>query len=161
MIKRKRLGRQERRLKRNNLLLITIMKTYQPKEKEITRGWQLVDAKDAILGRISTQIANYLTGKHKPSYSTHMDMGDFVVVMNADKVRLTGKKPQQKEYISHSGYPKGLKKVSFTKMHTEHPERIIEHAVKGMIPDNKLKRERMTRLKVVVGDQNPYEDNFK
>lgn len=137
------------------------MKTYQPKAKEIKRNWHLVDAKDAILGRISTQIATYLMGKNKPSYSTQTDMGDFVVVVNAEKVKLTGKKPLQKKYISHSGYPGGLKNVSFAKMHKEHPERVIELAVKGMLPDNKLKRERMTRLMVVVSEKNPYQDRFK
>lgn len=137
------------------------MKTYQPKEKEIKRSWHLIDAKDAILGRISTQIASYLMGKNKPSYSTQADMGDFVVVVNAEKVKLTGKKMLQKEYISHSGYPGGLKNVSFAKMHKEHPERVIELAVKGMLPDNKLKTPRMIRLMVVVGEKNPYQDRFK
>lgn len=137
------------------------MKTYQPKENEIKRGWHLVDAKNAVLGRISTQIAIYLMGKNKPNYSTQTDMGDFVVVLNAEKVKLTGKKTEQKEYISHSGYPGGLKIVSFAKMHTEHPERVIEHAVSGMLPDNKLKGPRMTRLNVIVGDKNPYEAKFK
>lgn len=137
------------------------MKTYQPKAKEVKRIWRLLDAKDVVLGRISTQIAIFLTGKHKPQYSTQMDMGDFVVVLNAEKVKITGKKSMQKEYISHSGYPGGLKRVSFSKMQTENPGRIIELAVKGMIPDNKLKRERMTRLKVVVGDKNPYQQMFK
>lgn len=136
------------------------MRTYQPKAKEIKRGWHLVDAKGQVLGRIATQIAIFLSGKHKASYSTQTDMGDFVVVVNAEKVRLTGKKTEQKEYISHSGYPGGLKRVSFSKMHTEHPERIIEHAVSGMLPDNKLKAARMTRLNVVVGDRNPYEAKF-
>lgn len=137
------------------------MKTYQPKEKEVKRNWRLLDAKDVVLGRISTQIATYLMGKHKPGYSTQMDMGDFVVVLNGEKVKLTGNKTLQKEYISHSGYPGGLKRVSFSKMHLEHPERIIEHAVKGMLPDNKLKRERMTRLKVLVGSKNPYQEKFE
>ena len=137
------------------------MKTYQPKENEIKRAWHLVDAKNAVLGRISTQIAIYLMGKNKPNYSTQTDMGDFVVVLNAEKVKLTGKKTEQKEYISHSGYPGGLKIVSFAKMHTEHPERVIEHAVSGMLPDNKLKGPRMTRLNVIVGDKNPYEAKFK
>src|SRR3972149_1162535 len=132
------------------------MKTYQPKENEIKRAWHLVDAKNAVLGRISTQIAIYLMGKNKPNYSTQTDMGDFVVVLNAEKVKLTGKKTEQKEYISHSGYPGGLKIVSFAKMHTEHSERVIEHAVSGMLPDNKLKGPRMTRLNVIVGDKNPY-----
>ena len=136
------------------------MKTYQPKEKEIKRNWHLINADGAILGRISTQIAIILTGKNKPSYATHMDMGDYVVVVNAEKVKLTGKKPQQKVYRSHSGYPGGFKEVSFAKMKKEHPERIIEHAVAGMLPDNRLKKARIVRLKVVVGPDNPYKDKF-
>lgn len=143
------------------MLLITIMKTYQPKEGEIKRAWHLVDAKDQVLGRVATQIATYLSGKHKPTYSAHAEMGDYVVVVNAEKVVLTGKKTEQKEYISHSGYPGGLKKVSFAKMHREQPGRVIEHAVAGMLPDNKLKTARMTRLNVIVGDKNPYADKFK
>ena len=137
-----------------------MMKTYQPTQKEIKRNWQIVDAKDEILGRTATKIATFLVGKHKPTYSTHMDSGDFVVVLNAEKIKVTGKKALQKEYISHSGYPGGLKRVSFSKMHTEHPGRVIEHAVKGMIPDNRLKRARMARLKVVIGEKNPYADKF-
>ena len=136
------------------------MKTYQPKEKEIKRNWHLIDADGAILGRVSTQIATLLTGKNKPSYATHMDMGDYVVVVNAEKVKLTGKKDQQKVYRSHSGYPGGFKEVSFAQMKKEHPERIVGHAVAGMLPDNRLKKDRMARLKVVVGGENPYQDKF-
>lgn len=137
------------------------MKTYQPKGEEIKRDWHLVDAKGEILGRTATKIAIFLMGKHKPSYSTQTDSGDFVVVINAEKIKLSGKKPEQKVYRSHSGYPKGLKEVSFEKMSKEHPARIIELSVKGMIPDNRLKAQRMTRLKVVAGDKNPYEAKFK
>lgn len=137
------------------------MKTYQPTQKEIKREWHLVNAKDGVLGRLATKIAIFLTGKHKPSYSSHMDSGDFVVVINAEKVRLTGKKEVQKVYRSHSGYPGGLKEVSFAKMSKEHPERIIDHAVRGMLPDNRLKAKRMNRLKIVVGEKNPYEDKVK
>lgn len=137
------------------------MKTYQPKAKDIKRAWHLIDAKDAILGRVSTEIAKLLMGKHKASYSTHMDSGDFMVVINAEKVSVTGKKASQKLYRSHSGYPGGLKEVSYAKLAKEHPARILEHAISGMLPDNRLKKARMARLKVVVGDKNPYEDNFK
>lgn len=136
------------------------MKTYQPKEKEIKREWHLIDADGAILGRLSSEIAGYLMGKHKASFSRHMDSGDYVVVINAQKVKLTGKKPEQKVYRSHSGYPGGFKEISFAKMKKEHPERIIEHAVGGMLPHNRLKKDRMARLKVIVGDKNPYEDKF-
>ena len=136
------------------------MKTYQPKEKEVTRNWHLVDAKNQILGRLCTQIATYLMGKHKANYSTHMDMGDFVVVLNAEKIDVTGKKSQKKVYRTHSGYPGGFKEKTFAQVMDSHPERIIEHAVSGMLPDNRLKDARMLRLKVVVGDKNPYEKQF-
>jgi len=136
------------------------MKTFQPKEKEIKRSWHLIDAKDGVLGRIATQIAMYLMGKNKPTYSPHLDSGDYVVVLNAEKVVLTGKKPLQKVYRHHSGYPGGLKEISLAKMKKEHPERILEHAVSGMLPDNRLKKDRMARLKVLVGERNPYADKF-
>lgn len=136
------------------------MKTYQPKEKEIKREWHLIDADGAILGRLSSEVAGYLMGKHRASFSRHMDSGDYVVVINAQKVKLTGKKPQQKVYRSHSGYPGGFKEISFAKMKKEHPERILGHAVAGMLPDNRLKKYRMARLKVVVGGENPYKDKF-
>ena len=133
------------------------MKTFQPKEKEVTRDWHLVDAKGEVLGRLSTKIATWLIGKHKSDYSQHMDMGDFVVVLNAEKVEVTGRKDQQKMYYRHSGYPQGFKKHTYGQVMDTHPERILEHAVSGMIPDNKLKSDRMLRLKLVVGDKNPYE----
>ncbi len=136
------------------------MKTYQPKEKEVERSWHLIDAEGEILGRLSTQIATFLMGKQKPSYSRHMDSGDWVVVINAEKIKLSGKKPKQKVYRSHSGYPGGFKEVTFAQMKKEHPERIVGHAVAGMLPDNRLKKDRMARLKVIVGDKNPYEDKF-
>src|SRR4030042_1433607 len=136
------------------------MKTYQPKEKEIKRAWHLIDAKDAILGRVSTQIAQYLMGKQKPNYSAHLDSGDYVVVLNAEKVVLTGKKPLQKVYYHHSGSPGGLKEITLAKMRKEHPGRILEHAISGMLPDNRLKKDRMARLKVLVGERNPYADKF-
>lgn len=132
-------------------------KTYQPKEKEVQRDWHLIDANREILGRLATKIATLLTGKNKATYSTHMDMGDFVVVINAEKVEVTGKKDQQKLYRRHSGYPGGYKERTFKQVMDVHPERIIENAVAGMLPDNRLKDARMLRLKVVVGDKNPYE----
>lgn len=133
------------------------MKTYQPKEKEVIREWHLLDAEGEVLGRLCTKIATYLTGKHKATYSTHMDMGDFVVVVNAEKVEVTGKKGNQKVYRTHSGYPGGFKEKSYKQVMEVHPERIIEHAVLGMLPNNRLRDPRMLRLKVVVGDKNPYE----
>ncbi len=136
------------------------MKTFQPKGKNIKRNWHLIDAKEEVLGRLSSKAANLLTGKGKPTYSAHIDSGDYVVVINAEKVNLTGKKSEQKVYRSHSGYPGGFKEVSFEKMITEHPERVIQHAVGGMLPDNRLKKDRMLRLKVVVGEKNPYESKL-
>jgi large subunit ribosomal protein L13 len=136
------------------------MKTYQPKEKDIKREWHLIDAQGQVLGRLATNVAILLTGKNKPAYSAHMDSGDFVVVVNCEKVKLTGKKEGQKVYRGHSGYPGGFKEVSYAKMHKEHPRRVIEHAVSGMLPDNRLKADRMGRLKVIVGDKNPHGDKI-
>lgn len=136
------------------------MKTYQPKESEIKREWHLVDAKDQILGRIATKIAELLIGKGKATFSRHMDSGDNVVVINAEKIMVTGRKASQKVYITHSGYPSGFKEKSYDMVMQSHPERIIEHAVNGMIPDNRLKKERMLRLKVVAGEKNPFEKEF-
>jgi large subunit ribosomal protein L13 len=133
------------------------MKTYQPKHKDIERNWHLVDAKGAILGRMATKIVGLLMGKHKPTYSNHMDMGDYVVVVNAGKVEVTGRKRKQKVYQKHSGYPGGFKEISFEKMITEQPARVIELAVKRMLPDNRLRQERMRRLKVFAGEKHPYE----
>lgn len=137
------------------------MKTYQPKEKEVKRGWHLIDAKDEVLGRLSTKVANLLTGKTKVTYSSHMDSGDNVVVINADKIVVTGKKATQKVYRTHSGYPGGFKERSYAQVTKEHPERIVEHAVSGMIPDNKIKAQRMARLTVVAGSKNPHTGKFE
>ncbi len=137
------------------------MKTFQPSIKEVKRNWHLIDAKEAVLGRISTDIAKLLMGKHKSDYVAHLDLGDNVVVLNAEKVKLTGKKADQKIYRRHSGYPGGLKEVSFTKMIEEKPEDVIRLAVSGMLPDNRLKKVRLTRLKIIKGPNNPYEENFK
>jgi large subunit ribosomal protein L13 len=136
------------------------MKTYQPKHKDIKRNWHMIDAEDEILGRMSTKLATLLMGKHKPTYSDHMDMGDYVVVINAQKVKVTGKKRKQKVYQKHSGYPGGFKEVSFEKMITEHPERVIELAVSRMLPGNRLRDKRMRRLKVFAGASHPYKAKF-
>jgi large subunit ribosomal protein L13 len=136
-------------------------KTYQPKSKDIERSWHLVDVKGKVLGRVATEIAKYLMGKHKPTYSPHMDSGDYVVVINASKVKLTGKKSLKKVYRHHSGYPGGFKSVSFSKIIDEHPERAIMYAVSGMLPDNRLKKDRLARLKVFAGGSHKYEDKFK
>ena len=137
------------------------MKTFQPKVKEMKRSWHLVDANGKILGRLATEVAKFLTGKHKATYSSHLDSGDFVVVINAEKVEVTGKKASNKSYRRHSGYPSGFKERSYRQVLEVHPERIIEHAVSGMVPDNRLKKPRMARLKVVAGNVNPFEGEFK
>jgi large subunit ribosomal protein L13 len=137
------------------------MKTFSPTPKDIKREWHLIDAKDEILGRLSTKIAGLLMGKGKATFSRHMDVGDYVVVINAEKIMVTGRKASQKLYITHSGYPGGFKAKKYSMMMEQHPERIIEHAVAGMLPINRLRDPRMLRLKVVAGDKNPYEKEFK
>jgi len=136
-------------------------KTYQPKHKDISRNWHMIDAGGEVLGRMSTQITALLMGKHKPTYSNHMDMGDYVVVVNAQKVKVTGKKREQKVYRNHSGYPGGFKEVSFEKMITEHPERVIELAVSRMLPNNRLRQKRMRRLKVYAGADHAFKAKFE
>lgn len=136
------------------------MKTYHPTAKEVRRDWHLLDAKDAILGRLATKLATLLQGKHKATYSPHMDSGDYVVVVNAEKVKVTGKKAKQKLYRSHSGYPGGFKETTFERLQQEHPERIIEKAVFGMLPDNRLRKDRMARLKIIIGEKNPYQERM-
>jgi large subunit ribosomal protein L13 len=137
------------------------MKTYQARHKDINHNWHLIDAKGEILGRMATKVATLLIGKNKVGYTPHMDSGDFVVVINAKDVEVTGRKESQKVYRGHSGYPKGFKEVSFNKLMTENPSRIIEKAVNGMLPDNRLKTVRMKRLKVFADSKQPYEDKFR
>ncbi|MGA2910336.1 MAG: 50S ribosomal protein L13 [Candidatus Microgenomates bacterium] len=137
------------------------MKTFSPTPKDIKREWHLVDANDQILGRLSTKIAGLLMGKGKATFSRHMDSGDNVVVINADKIMVTGRKASKKVYITHSGYPGGFKAKKYSILMEKDPGKIIEHAVAGMIPDNRLKDARMLRLHAVAGDKNPYEDKFK
>ena len=132
------------------------MKTYSTKSSDIERQWHLVDASGEVLGRLATRIAVLLMGKHKSIYSRHLDTGDFVVVVNAEKVRVTGNKAKQKLYYRHSGYPGGLKSISFEKMMQTHPTRVIEHAVKGMLPHNRLGARMMRKLKVYTGDTHPH-----
>ncbi|HZK28853.1 MAG TPA: 50S ribosomal protein L13 [Clostridia bacterium] len=127
------------------------MKTYMPKASDVERNWYLVDAEGQILGRLATQIATILRGKNKPEFTPHMDMGDFVVVVNADKIVLTGKKAQQKLYRRHTGYPSGLREVPFERMMEKTPERVLEKAVRGMLPKNTLGRAMFRKLKVYAG----------
>ena len=137
------------------------MKTFQPKAKDIRRDWHLIDIKGAVLGRTASKISILLMGKNKVNYAPHMDMGDYVVVVNAKDVKVTGKKESQKVYYGHSGYPGGFKEIAFSKLKKERPERIIELAVKRMLPSNRLKKKRMSRLKVFADNNNPYKDKFK
>jgi len=131
-------------------------KTYSIKASDIKREWHVVDASDQILGRMATRIASLLMGKHKPLFARNMDVGDFVVVLNADKVRVTGGKEKKKVYYRHSGYPGGLKSVSLEKVMATNPARVIEHAVKGMLPKNRLQARMMKRLRVYAGDSHPH-----
>ncbi len=132
------------------------MKTYAVKASEIEREWYVVDAADQVLGRLATKIARVLRGKHKPIYSTHLDTGDYVVVINAERVRLTGKKADQKEYFRHSGYMGGDRLIPFRRMQERHPERVIRLAVKGMLPKNTLGRATLKKLKVYAGSEHPH-----
>ncbi len=137
------------------------MKTYSTKAADIKREWHIIDASGKVLGRLDTQIAGLLMGKHKPIFCRHLDVGDFVVVINAEKVRVTGNKAKQKLYYRHSGYPGGLKSISFERMMQTHPTRVIEYAVKGMIPHNRLGAKMMKRLRVCVGDVHPCQGQVK
>ena len=137
------------------------MKTFQPKEKEVKRDWHLIDASGKIVGRLASEISILLMGKHKPVFSKHQDVGDYIVLLNAEKVEFSGRKETQKLYRRHSGYPGGFKEITAKLLREKHPERIIKKAVFGMLPDNKLKRERLKRLKVIIGNENPYEAKFK
>ena len=136
------------------------MKTYQPKAKDIKRAWHLFDAKGKVLGRLSTEVAKLLMGKQKVTYAPHLDMGDYVVIINAKEVVLTGAKMSNKVYQSHSGFPGGFKEVKVQKMMDEMPTRVIEKAIYGMIPTNRLTAKRMARLKVFEGSKHPYENRF-
>ena len=133
------------------------MRTYTPKVAEIERRWWLVDATDKRLGRLATQIARILRGKHKPMYTTHMDVGDHVVVINAEKVVLVGRKADKKQYFRHSGYMGGERFIPFRRMQERHPERVIELAVKGMMPKNNLGRLMGQKLRVYVGPNHPHQ----
>ena len=132
------------------------MKTYYAKKGEVEQEWLLIDAEDQVLGRVATKAAQILKGKHKPQYTPHVDTGDYVVIINADKIRLTGNKANAKEYFRHSGYPGGLKSESFQRAMEKHPERVIEHAVKGMLPKNTLGRAMGMKLKVYAGPEHPH-----
>lgn len=132
------------------------MKTFSAKSESVKHQWLLVDATDRTLGRIATEIAMRLRGKHKPEYTPHVDTGDYVVVVNAEKVKVTGQKESDKMYYRHSGYPGGIKSLSFSQMVEKAPERILHLAVKGMMPKNKLSQKMLGKLKIYAGDTHPH-----
>jgi len=132
------------------------MKTYSPKAKEITRDWHVIDAAGVPLGRLASQVAQLLRGKHKPTFAPHLDTGDHVIVVNAEQVVLTGAKLDQKMYYRHSGYPGGLKSRTLEEMLERRPEEVIRLAVKGMLPKNRLARKQITKLKVYAGPEHPH-----
>ena len=128
----------------------------QRKKEEVSRKWYVVDASEKTLGRLSTEIANRLRGKHKASFTPHVDTGDYIIVVNAEKVRVTGRKTTDKTYYHHTGFPGGIKSITFDKLIDKAPERVIETAVKGMMPKNKLSRAMLTKLKVYAGSNHPH-----
>lgn len=132
------------------------MKTVSMRDQDVVRTWWVIDAENQVLGRMATEIAHRLRGKHKPEYTPHVDTGDYIIVINADKVRVTGNKENNKVYWRHSGYPGGIKGTNVADMRTTHPERIIESAVKGMLPKNPLGRAMYRKLKVYAGSEHPH-----
>ena len=132
-------------------------KTPVAKAEDISRDWYLVDASDMVLGRLAAQVASRLRGKHKPIFSPHMDTGDFVVVVNAEKVKLTGRKMDQKMYWRHSGYPGGIKGVTARRLLETKPERVLRAAVRGMLPKNRLGRKMLKKLKIYIGPEHPHQ----
>lgn len=133
------------------------IKTYSPKQADIRREWFVIDARDQTLGRLASQVAVLLRGKHKPMFTPHMDTGDFVIIVNADKIRVTGKKLDQKVYYRYSGYPGGVKARTLREQLARNPERVIRLAVRGMLPKNRLGRHMIRKLKVYAGDKHPHQ----
>ena len=129
------------------------MKTFSPKQQDIVRKWYLVDAKNQVLGRLASEVARILRGKHKAIFAPHVDVGDNVVIINAEKIRVTGKKAQQKRY---SGYPGGLTETVYEDVLATYPERILEHAIKGMLPKNRLGRQMFKKVKIYAGEEHPH-----
>ena len=133
------------------------MRTYTPKPGDIQRNWYVIDATDVVLGRLASHVATLLRGKHKPTFAPHVDGGDFVIVINADKVALTGNKREQKLAYNHSGYPGGLRATSYTQLMAKNPAQAVEKAVRGMLPKNSLARQQLSKLKVYAGESHPHE----
>lgn len=136
---------------------MSLHKTYMIKASEIDKKWFLIDAEGKILGRVASEAAKILRGKHKPTFTPHMDMGDNIIIINAEKIILSGSKEEKKEYFSHSQYPGGIKMTNIKKIRASKPEFILEHAVKGMLPKNKLGRKIFNNLKVYAGSEHPHE----
>ena len=132
------------------------MKTFAPKKEEIERKWYVIDADGQVLGRLASRIAQLLRGKHKPIFAPHIDVGDFVIVINAEKIRVTGKKADMKRYYRYTGYPGGLRSVEYSKLLREHPEKILHTAVRGMLPHNKLGRQMIKKLKIYPSTEHPH-----
>ena len=132
------------------------MRTYTPKPGDVERTWYVIDATDVVLGRLASQVATLLRGKHKPTFAPHVDTGDFVIVVNADKVALTGNKREQKLAYRHSGYPGGLRAVPYAELLQKRPERAVEKAVRGMLPKTSLGRDQLRKLKVYAGGEHPH-----
>ena len=132
------------------------MKTFSAKPHEVQREWLVVDATDKVLGRLATEIARRLRGKHKPEFTPHVDTGDYIVVTNVDKIRVTGNKSEDKMYYRHTGFPGGIRESNFAKMQQRFPGRVLEKAVKGMLPKNKLQAERLKRLRVFAGSEHSH-----
>jgi large subunit ribosomal protein L13 len=133
------------------------VRTYSPKPGDVQRQWHVIDATDVVLGRLASQVATLLRGKHKPIYAPHIDTGDFVIVVNADKVALTGNKREAKLAYRHSGYPGGLRATPYSQLLERHPEKAVEKAIKGMLPHNSLGRNMLRKLKVYAGPEHPHQ----
>ncbi|WP_353571822.1 50S ribosomal protein L13 [Candidatus Albibeggiatoa sp. nov. BB20] len=132
------------------------MKTFSAKPAEVKRDWFVIDAENMVLGRLSTEVARRLRGKHKPEYTPHVDTGDYIIIVNAEKIRVTGRKETDKMYYHHTGFPGGIKSISLDKLRDSHPERILEKAVKGMLPKGPLGRAMLRKLRVVVGPEHEH-----
>jgi large subunit ribosomal protein L13 len=133
------------------------VRTFSPKAADVQRQWHVIDASDVVLGRLASQVATLLRGKHKPIFAPHMDTGDFVIVVNADKVALTGTKLDNKRVYRHSGYPGGIRSQTYAELLAKHPERLVEKAVRGMLPKNSLGRATLRKLKVYAGPHHPHQ----
>ncbi len=132
------------------------MKTFTPKAKDVDRKWYVIDANNQILGRLASKVAHILRGKHKPTFAPHVDTGDHVIIINADKIRVTGRKAQQKKYKRYSGYPGGLRETTYDDMMAQYPERVLHHAIKGMLPKNRLGRKMIKKVKIYAGESHPH-----